>query len=245
MGEYARRVSDGSEVKIGTCEEMLYLRFSDRSKVSVVPGNVNVNDDSMAGQLLFRLPFPDENGVEPGDYLKAFRQVRLWREREDRRGYDDFTEPELIEQPGIMQLTHESGLLLNLPCYHGMQLPNVVKPMQAFWNGKSWSLELAMLRCTQDPDGTLVLHPVIACRSCRRMWRTQWEKIWDYVQDDALRVNIQLEAGKSARLSDEQFLKASGIDAGRGSIPDNDLVAAAKTEAMIGTEIKFVPEYQR
>ncbi len=30
MGEYAKRASDGVEVKIGTCEAMYYLRFEDR-----------------------------------------------------------------------------------------------------------------------------------------------------------------------------------------------------------------------
>jgi hypothetical protein len=244
MGEYARRVSDGSGVKIGTCEEMLYLRFSDRSKVSVIPGNVDVNDDLIVGHLLFRLPFPDENNVKPGDYEKPFRRYRLYR-KDANGGTSDYTMPELLEQrPGIMQVTHPSGLLLNVPCYHGMRLPDVSEPMQAFWNGKSWSLELAMIRCTQESDGKLILHPVVGCRWCRGMWRTQWEKIGDYVQDEALRTNIQLEAGDSARLSDDRFLKTSGIDAGRGGIPDNELIAA-NSEAMIGSEIKFVPEHQQ
>ncbi len=34
MGEYAKRLSDGTEIKIGTCEEMLYLRFEDRQGLS-------------------------------------------------------------------------------------------------------------------------------------------------------------------------------------------------------------------
>lgn len=179
MGEFAKRISDGSEVKIGTCEEMLYLRFSDRGKVSALPGSVNINDDRVAGQLLFRLPFSDEDGILPGDYKEPFRRQRIY----DANG--DYTNPELETQPGIMQLHHPSGLLLNVPCYHGLRLPEVADGTRAFWNGKSWSIELAMLRCTQE-NGALVLHPVIGCRWCRKLWRTEWSKIWGYIPADML-----------------------------------------------------------
>lgn len=48
MGEYAVRISDGERIKIGTCEDMLYLRFEDRHKVSAENGSVNPNDDREA-----------------------------------------------------------------------------------------------------------------------------------------------------------------------------------------------------
>ena len=50
MGEYAQRISDGERVKIGTCEDMLYLRFEDRAKVSALAGNVDPNDDEQIGR---------------------------------------------------------------------------------------------------------------------------------------------------------------------------------------------------
>ena len=95
---------------------------------------------------------------------------------------------------------------MNVPCYHGAKLPDVGKDAQAFWNGKSWSLELGDIRCTQDPDGTLVLHPTITCRWCRNTWRSSWEKVWPYIHDEKLKHNIQQEPGRFARLADEQFL---------------------------------------
>ncbi len=52
MGEFARRLSDGAEVKIGTCEEMLYLRFDDRHKVCALPNSVDVSNPQHGGQLL-------------------------------------------------------------------------------------------------------------------------------------------------------------------------------------------------
>lgn len=35
MGEYAKRMRDGERVKIGTCENMYYLRFEERHQVEV------------------------------------------------------------------------------------------------------------------------------------------------------------------------------------------------------------------
>jgi len=66
MGEYAK--FGNSEIKIGTCEDMYYLRFEDRYKVRHLPGNVDPNKDSEAAHLRFRLPFPDEDHILPGGY---------------------------------------------------------------------------------------------------------------------------------------------------------------------------------
>lgn len=176
MGEFAKRTSDGSTIKIGTCEEMLYLRFEDRGKVSHISGSVDVNNPEYAGQLLYRLPYPDEDGILPGDYQEPFRTLRLY----DRHG-NDFRRPSLAEQPGILQMTHKSGLLLNVPCYHGEKLPEVGPGIKAFWNGKSWSLELAHLRAVFE-DCALRLYPVVQCRHCRKCWRFSWSDVWDYIE---------------------------------------------------------------
>ena len=89
MGEYAVRISDGAEIKIGTCEEMLYLRFSQRHLVRQKQNSLDVNDDKIAGLLFFRLPFSDEDNVlpwrlcEPVPAIQALRfgweRVSWWR----------------------------------------------------------------------------------------------------------------------------------------------------------------------
>jgi hypothetical protein len=178
MGEYAKRISDGNEIKMGTCEEMLYLRFEDRGKISALPGSVNVNDPHLAGQLLYRLPYPDEDGILPGDYKDPFRALRLY----DKDG-NEFKDESLTARPGTVQLRHEkSGLLLNVPCYHGMKLPEVAAPMKAFWNGKGWSFELAFLRAVLE-DNRLRLYPVIQCRHCRLAWRSAWSDVIDFIPE--------------------------------------------------------------
>ena len=38
MGEYARRISDNKEIKIGTCED-IYLHYEDRFSVEPIEGS--------------------------------------------------------------------------------------------------------------------------------------------------------------------------------------------------------------
>jgi hypothetical protein len=176
MGEFAERISDQSEMKIGTCEEMFYLRFEDRAKVAALRGGVDVNNPEHAGTLLFRLPFRDEDGVLPGDYKELFRRLRLYNAHSE-----EYKIPGLVDGPGVMQVHHQpSGLLLNVPCYHGLKLPEVGPGVQAFWNGKGHALELAFLRCIFE-DCRLFLLPVVQCRFCRRCWRRLWSDVFDYI----------------------------------------------------------------
>jgi len=76
MGEYALRKSDDTEIKIGTCEDMYYLRYEDRDKVSKLPNSL---DPRTEYNLRFRLPFPDEDDIKPGEYDDYNRGERLWQ----------------------------------------------------------------------------------------------------------------------------------------------------------------------
>lgn len=185
MGEYALRLSDHTQVKIGTCEDMLYLRFEDRAKVRKVPNSL---DPAHADGLRFRLPFPDEDSVPIGQYADPFRRQRLYR------GNDNFTDESTAKEPGIMQLRHECGLLLNVPCYHGHKLPDVGPEMKAFWNGKAWSLELSAIKPVKQDDGTLKVFPIVTCRHCRGLWRYDWTDIIEFIPEPLrARLNVYQE----------------------------------------------------
>ena len=188
MGENAKRKSDGAVIKIGTCERMYYLRYEDREKVAKIPHSLDPMDSK---GLFFRLPFPDEDHLQPGDYDHYNRGLVLYRRVGQYQEY--FEDPSTAEDPGIMQLKHErSGLMLNVPCYHGAKLPEVQKPMQAFWNGKGHSLELIAVKDTGE--GVL---PVIGCVHCGGMWRYQWADVLDFIEPemcDRLRVHTKAAA---------------------------------------------------
>lgn len=181
MGEYAIRKSDGAEVKIGTCEDMYYLRYEDRNKVEKLPNSLDVRREL---NLRWRLSFPDEDGVLVGEYEDYNRGARLANEAE--------TELEIpyLDDPGTIQLTHKSGLLLNLPCYHGRQLPEVAKPMRAFWNGKAPALELFQIKNTEDG-----IKPIVRCVFCGNAWRFEWVDVLKHVVDIELRARLREHAG--------------------------------------------------
>lgn len=73
MGEYASY--GGQRVKIGTCENMYYLRADQRHRVGALSGNVNPIKDK--GEIRFRFPFPDEDNIEPGAFERYDRTLGL------------------------------------------------------------------------------------------------------------------------------------------------------------------------
>lgn len=75
MGEYA--LYEGERIKIGSCEEMFWLRAEQADLVTPVAGSVD--PVKHRGKLLFRFPFPDEDGTAPGSFEDTFRRQPLVR----------------------------------------------------------------------------------------------------------------------------------------------------------------------
>ena len=73
MGEYA--MFQGEQIKMGTCEQMYYLRADQAHLVKPLEGNVDPIKD--AGEIRFRFPFPDEDHVPPGEFNDYDRTVVL------------------------------------------------------------------------------------------------------------------------------------------------------------------------
>ena len=181
MGEYARLGKH--DIKIGTCENMYYLRYDDRYRVSHIPGNVDPKRDF---DLRWRLPFPDEDNLGPGGYDDYARGTPLLMRTST--GTDYFRAPALAENPGTLQLRHECGLLVNLPCYHGEKLPDISEG-RAFWNGKGYFYELAFVKNTRDG-----LAPIIRCKACEHLWRMEWDEVLPFIHDEKLRARLEAYA---------------------------------------------------
>lgn len=202
MGEFA--IHNGERIKIGVCEDMYYLRFEDRDKVQAEPNSFNVNDLAQLHGLRFRIPFIDENNVLPGQYNRI-RGLRLYQVPSCNwcngtgqflaqecmhcmgmgHAYpQDYQPKELINEPGRMQIHHEqSGLLLSVPCYHGLKLPDLGPECSVSWNGKNSAFELAMLKAVVSGNDVSLL-PIIRCRFCGDEWSLPWEDIKDYLPED-------------------------------------------------------------
>ena len=184
MGEYAIRKSDNQEVKIGTCQSMYYIRYEDRTKVTKLDSSL---DAATTTDLFWRLPFPDEDNVRIGEYEEFNRGFRLYKSIPNEP-CENFTFNEIDETPGIIQLSHKCGLLVNVPCFHGAKLPNPPPGGQIFWNGKSWFLELTSIKNTKEGK----IRFVVSCIHCRHMWSYTWDEIQEWIPAGEMRSRLEM-----------------------------------------------------
>jgi len=101
MGEYATH--KGEHVKIGTCENMYYLRAEQCAEIDGYEF-----DAETLGVLRFRFPFPDEDGTEPGHFDDYGRGVRV----------PGYSLPETLsgDEHHSVQFTSSAGYVLSIPC---------------------------------------------------------------------------------------------------------------------------------
>ena len=188
MGEYALRKSDQVQVKIGTCESMYYIRWDDRDKVSPIEHSLDPSDTP---NLYWRLPVPEEDHLEPGDYDSGFPAVTLVALRDEDTGKAFDYEPSGEVKPGSFQMfKEECGLLLNVPCYHGHKVPDMGEG-KAFFNGKArYWWELCGVKNHESPDGSIELLPLVRCRFCGNMFRETWAGILLHIPEGPLRERL-------------------------------------------------------
>lgn len=159
MGEYA--TLGGQRVKIGTCEEMFYLRHNQRHLVKAESGNVNVADLAIAAELRFRFPWPDEDGVEVGAFDPFERAVAI----------DGLTVPPDVEHCAI-QFTASAGYLLSLPCPESTAFP---AGLRFHRNGFAGAVQLVQQKPTLDGR---TLRAIFRCGGCGAKWRADtWAEV--------------------------------------------------------------------
>jgi hypothetical protein len=96
MGEYGNYL--GTRIKIGTCENMSYLRPDQRHLVQAA-ALFDLTD------IRFRFPFPDEDHLAPGDFDDPDRGLTVWGYQVPN-GLDHFR----------VQFKAAGGVLVSLPC---------------------------------------------------------------------------------------------------------------------------------
>lgn len=156
MGEYATRLRDGANVKIGTCESMYYLRADQRHLVRHRSGNVNPNGKD-ALSIRFRFPWPDEDENEPGDFEDYDRAIAV----------SGMSAPPSTEVDHYtVQFRADAGYLLSLPC---PESGDNAKELVIHRNGFSGAVKLVQQKLLAD--GRLV--PVCMCGGCGARWRIE------------------------------------------------------------------------
>jgi hypothetical protein len=168
MGEYATRKSDSENVKIGTCEDMYYLRFDQRWQVLAEPGNVDPVNDAEA--LRFRFPWPDEDLIRPGDFEDYNKGVRI----------DGLPASADVEHYSV-QFSAPNGYLVSLPCPESAEyVPaphgslsligvNRTEAIRVHKNGYGGACKLV----AQKFRPGIGLVPIMKCNACGAMWRIE------------------------------------------------------------------------
>lgn len=152
MGEYAIRKSDGERIKIGTCEQMYYLRADQVDKIMAESGSVNPASRKHAESIRFRFPFPQEDGIKPGDFNDYDFGLGLYG----------------IEPP--TDIDHYSvhfsnnGLMLSIPCPRSKE--GKESKLKVGYNGYSGPVHIHSQRLVGDQ---LVL--ILRCGDCGALYR--------------------------------------------------------------------------
>ncbi len=156
MGEYAARKSDGAQVKIGTCENMYYLRYDQRHDVESSEGSLDPADPQYIGELRFRFPDPVEDGITPGSFEASWPTSLM---------VPGSASPPGVEHRKVQFVAgNDTGWLVSIPC------PEVGGPdgLTMHKNGYNGGTELVAQKVV---DGELI--PVLRCRTCGVMWRAE------------------------------------------------------------------------
>ena len=110
MGEYA--TLNGAEIKIGTCEDMFYLRADQAHLVRPVQGSLDPRNPKIQTEIRFRFPWPDEDDVQPGEFRPFGRSLCV----------PGIQIPAGVEHDTV-QFSAEVGYLVSLPCPEGAGMP--------------------------------------------------------------------------------------------------------------------------
>ncbi len=169
MGEYAKY--GGTEIKVGTCEDMYYLRYDQRGQVYPVRGSVNPAGPERY-MLRFRFPWPDEDHVPPGGYDPYDRALAV----------PGFAPSQECEHRDV-QFTARVGYVTSLPCPEGsplyhrevqygstvFRLGTLEPPIHVHRNG----FQGATLLQAQKLVKGIGLVPILRCGGCGSMWREE------------------------------------------------------------------------
>jgi hypothetical protein len=157
MGEYA--TYNGQSIKIGTCEQMYYLRADQVHLIKPESGSVNPQSASEAGSIRFRFPFPQEDGIKPGAFDNYDYGFGLY-------GVDV---PEDIDHNSLQftrNYPQSGGILLSTPCPRSKE--GKASGLKFAYNGYCGPVYIHSQRLK---DGQLKL--VLRCGDCGALYRQE------------------------------------------------------------------------
>lgn len=197
MSEYAKRLSDNAEIYVGSCEDVYQARWSQREDFvygkccgrELEDGTTDYYYEYDAEPRIdlgtrWRLPYPDEDCTEVGDYdgNHPYRKNSYARlTSEFLNGKDG-----LAESRGLVQFRDDiTGMLVNVTCYHGIRLPKDSEGVHFFWNGKGMPIRMSAVKNTEKE-----LRIVVKCLSCGDAWSFSFNEVAPYIVYDEMALRL-------------------------------------------------------
>lgn len=184
MSEYATRKIDCKEFKIGTCDDMFNCRYDQISEV-IYP--------YMSDNLYWRIPTPDEDGIQPGDFNQSLLLRDIYTPWKVKIDASRFSEEDKagMKQQGFFQLREpKMGLLVNIRCPHGF-------PMEQFKQNKEGDIismgysghqdTLYLKGLKNEPNELKVL---VECSACGSMWSFSFNDIEPMIESIWMRLRL-------------------------------------------------------
>ena len=158
MGEYAKH--NGEQIKIGTCEDMYYLRADQLDEVQPVANSLDPWTERRA--LRFRFPWPDEDHIEPGRFQDYDRGLAV-----------NVPVPDGVAHRSLY-LHHDKGYRVEIACPESGLIPESVDVSRDRVAGR---VEIVQTKITENGQ-------VLVCRcACGALYRLEdWSDVEPIVE---------------------------------------------------------------
>jgi hypothetical protein len=155
MGEYA--IYNGNQIKIGTAENMYYLRADQMDKVA--PEGFGWTDDLLA-EIRFRFPFPNEDHKAPGDFDNPDYGVSVYGWKPPAEGIKHYKV--------YFGADGNRGVRVGLPCPYSIEGKKYEESglVKYMYNGYAGPVRLMQVRKWAG-----VWVPVLECGACGAKFR--------------------------------------------------------------------------
>lgn len=159
--------------KIGTCENMYYMRMSQAKKLRGAADDDGITFESMLTDNVtrFRFPWPDEDGREQAGLFYS--------------DVADFERSHELQVPEGVKINHTTkcyqgnGHNLFMPCIHSDEWQKMAEAGATLSKGPHYQKIRCMFDAIRDGERA-ILFECSACGNLQRMAAEDWRKVWEF-----------------------------------------------------------------
>lgn len=159
--------------KIGTCENMYYMRMSQAKKLRGAADDDGITFESMLSdnETRWRFPWPDEDGRE--------KAGMLYSNVSDFERYHELQVPAGVEINHATKCYQGNGHNLFMPCIHSDGWQKMAEAGATLSQGPHYQKIRCMFDAMRDGERAIIFE-CSACGNLQRMAADDWRKVWKF-----------------------------------------------------------------